>query len=125
MVNNRELSQSLVAIKNVEKSNSWFRDSPQRWPQASLPLVYAVASVEVVSKSSDKAGAIYQQIIEAWGKPGIQAIYEKIISEVPDSEKEKGSYYTPLNLLQTSFYLTTGQTSALSRGRSFRCPGGG
>ena len=32
---------------------SWFRDTPHYWAQASLPLAYAVACVEVVSKGSE------------------------------------------------------------------------
>jgi hypothetical protein len=82
-------SQALSAIKNVADNPSWFRDNHYYWAQASLPLAYAVACVEVVSKKSDKAGAIYQQIIEAWTKPGIKAVSDAIISEVPDSEMGK------------------------------------
>jgi len=52
--------------KNMKstKNTSWFRDAPHRWAQASLPLAYAIACVEVVAESSEKAGAIYSQIIE-------------------------------------------------------------
>jgi len=38
---------------------SWFRDTPHYWSEASLPLAYAVACVEVVCKSSEKAGILY------------------------------------------------------------------
>jgi hypothetical protein len=89
MDNRNELSQSILAIKNTLKNQSWFRDTAYRWPQASLPLAYAMACVEVVSKMSNKAGVIYKQIVEAWGNPGIKAIYEAIISDVPDSEMKK------------------------------------
>ncbi len=90
MENNSDVNEALRAIKDVGSNNeSWFRDTPHRWPQASLPLAYAVACVEVVSKKSEKAGEIYSQIVEAWGKPGIKAVYEEIMSEVPDSETEK------------------------------------
>jgi len=68
---------------------SWFRDTPHRWAQASLPLAYAMACVEVVSQKSEKAGAIYNSIIEAWGNPGVKAVYEELISEIPDSTKEE------------------------------------
>jgi len=34
-------------------NTSWFRDTPHYWAEASLPLAYAVACVEVVSKSSE------------------------------------------------------------------------
>jgi len=89
---NGDITEALQAIKNIADNTSWFRDTPHRWASASLPLAYAVACVEVVSKSSEKARAIYQEIIEAWGKPGIKAFYEAIISEVPDSELERAKY---------------------------------
>lgn len=92
MENNSDLTQSLREIKTVANSDSWFRDTPHRWATASLPLAYATACVEVVAKSSEKARAIYQQIIEAWEKPGTKAFQEAIMSEVPDSEIEKAKY---------------------------------
>ena len=48
-----ELTEALKAIENVADDTSWFRDTPHRWASASLPLAYAVACVEVVSKSSE------------------------------------------------------------------------
>lgn len=83
------LAESLGVIKNVADNSSWFRDTPHRWALASLPLAYAVACVEVVSKMSDKAEAIYQQIIEAWGKPGVKEIYEEFVSDMPSSKIEE------------------------------------
>jgi len=47
-----ELTEAIKAIKSVEDDTSWFRDTPHYWAEASLPLAYAVACVEVVSKSS-------------------------------------------------------------------------
>ena len=52
MEKNGDLTEALKAIKNVVEDNSWFRDTPHYWAKASLPLAYAVACVEVVSKSS-------------------------------------------------------------------------
>ena len=43
---------------------SWFRGTPHYWASASLPLAYAVACVEVVSKSSEKARILYN-LLEA------------------------------------------------------------
>jgi hypothetical protein len=43
-------------------NTSWFRDTPHYWAEASLPLAYAVACVEVVSESSEKAGVLYNLI---------------------------------------------------------------
>lgn len=68
---------------------SWFRDTPHYWAKASLPLAYAVACVEVVSKSSEKARILYNGIIEAWSEAGIKAISDKISSIIPESERGK------------------------------------
>lgn len=87
--NSEELNKAIRAIKNVADDTSWFRGHPHRWAEASLPLAYAVACVEVVCKKSEKAKAIYNEIIETWIKPGIESICEQIIAEIPDSEKEK------------------------------------
>ncbi len=89
MENNSDLTQSLEDIKRVANNPSWFRDAPHRWAQASLPLAYAIACVEVVAKSSEKAGAIYSQIIEAWGNPGVKVMSKEFLSEIPDSKKEE------------------------------------
>ena len=78
-----------AAIRNVLNNPSWFRDNPHYWATASLPWAYAEACVEVVSRKSEKAGAIYQQIIEAWAKPGVKTVYDGIYSLVPDADKEK------------------------------------
>ena len=56
MERNGELTEDVKAIKNVADNASWFRGTPHRWASASLPLAYAVACVEVVSKMSGKAG---------------------------------------------------------------------
>jgi len=53
MEKNGELIEALKAIKNVTDNTSWFRDTPHYWAEASLPLAYAVACVEVVSKRSE------------------------------------------------------------------------
>ncbi|MDD5703793.1 MAG: hypothetical protein PHU23_17295 [Dehalococcoidales bacterium] len=68
---------------------SWFQDSPHRWPSAALPLAYAVACVEVVSKNSEKARVIYQQIIELWIEPELKDFFKEIASIIPESEIEK------------------------------------
>jgi len=77
------------AGKSVIGDTSWFRDTPHYWAEASLPLAYAVACVEVVCKSSEKARMIYKKIVEAWGDAGIKAMGEEIASMVPESGKEK------------------------------------
>lgn len=53
--NNSDLTQALKAVKNIVDDTSWFRDTPHYWAEASLPLAYAVACVEIVSKMSRKA----------------------------------------------------------------------
>jgi len=61
MEKNGELTEALKAIKNVVDDASWFRDTPHYWAQASLPLAYAVACVEVVCKNSEKARILYNK----------------------------------------------------------------
>lgn len=51
-------------MKNVADDTSWFRDTPHYWAKASLPLAYAVACVEVVCKSSERARILYN-LLEA------------------------------------------------------------
>jgi len=70
-------------------NTSWFRDTPHYWAEASFPLAYAVACIEVVCESSEKARILYNRIIEAWKDAGIKAISDKIDSVIPESEKEK------------------------------------
>ena len=67
---------------------SWFRETPHRWPNDLLPLAYALACVEVVAEKSEKAGKIYQQIIEGWGNPEFQGFFDTVNSEISDSDKE-------------------------------------
>jgi hypothetical protein len=73
----------------MENNASWFRNAPHYWPTAALPLSYAMACVEVVSKKSDKARCIYHQIIESWNNPGVKAFYNSAISYAPKEELEK------------------------------------
>ena len=71
MERNSDLTAGLRAIKRVADNSSWFREHPHYWSLASLPFAYAMACVEVVSKSSEKTGEIYPQIVDVWGKPGV------------------------------------------------------
>ena len=50
-----------VEIRRVMNNPSWFRDTPHYWAKASLPLAYAVACVEIVCKSSEKARILYNK----------------------------------------------------------------
>jgi hypothetical protein len=76
-------------IKNITDDTSWFRDTPHYWAEAWLPLAYAVACVEVVCESSEKARILYNRIIEAWKGAEIKVISDKIYSVIPESEKGK------------------------------------
>ncbi len=63
----------------VVGGTSWFKDTPHYWAEASLPLAYAVACVEVVSESSEKA-CVLCNLLEAsiyhhWTNMGMFAIY--------------------------------------------------
>lgn len=67
MEENGELTEALKTIKNIVDDTSWFRATPHYWAEASLPIVYAVACVEVVCRSSEKARILYNKpdVIEA------------------------------------------------------------
>jgi hypothetical protein len=73
--------------KSLLNETSWFRDTPHYWAEASLPLAYAVACVEVVCRNSEKAGAIYDEIVESWSDAGMRAISEEVASIIPESGK--------------------------------------
>ena len=89
METNAQLRKGLKGMKRVADDGSWFRGSPYYWAEASLPLAYAVACVEVVSRSSEKAGTIYNRIIETWGSAGRKGVSDKISSIMSESEKQK------------------------------------
>ena len=68
---------------------SWFRDTPHYWVEASLPLAYAVACVEVVCEGSEKARTAYDKIVEGWSAPGMKGVFDDVDSVIPESEKRK------------------------------------
>ena len=68
---------------------SWFRESPHYWAEGWLPLAYAVACVEVVCKSSEKARILYNRIVDAWSDAEAKAISGEISSIIPESGREK------------------------------------
>lgn len=89
MEKNGELTEAVKAIKNVADDTSWFRGTPYYWAEASLPFAYALACVEVVSESSEKAGVVYDKIVEAWSAPGMRVVFDDIASMIPESGKEE------------------------------------
>lgn len=54
-----ELWEDLKAREEVIDNGSWFKDTPHYWAEASLPLAYAVACVEVVCRNPEKARMPY------------------------------------------------------------------
>ena len=70
--NSRIVDNGVGETRNVMRNKSWFRDTPHYWAEASLPLAYAVACVEVVCKSSEKARILYNRIVEAWSDARIK-----------------------------------------------------
>jgi len=81
--------KSLKGAKNIANSDSWFRETPHYWAEASLPLAYAVACVEVVCENSETARTLYNRIIEAWSDARRKAVSDKIDSIIPEAEKDK------------------------------------
>ena len=84
-----ELTEGVKGMKNTVDDASWFRNTPHYWIEASLPLAYAVACVEVVCQSSERARALYNRIVEAWRDARIKGASDKVFSVIPESEKEK------------------------------------
>lgn len=89
MEDSNELTQGLNEIKTVANEGSWFRDTPHYWASKSLPFAYALACVEVVCENSEKAGIIYDKIVEAWSDPRTKRVSEKISSIMTEPGKEK------------------------------------
>ena len=58
------MKEALETVDEVGDDTSWFGDTPHYWVENSLPLTYAVACVEVVCKSSERA-SILHNLIEA------------------------------------------------------------
>jgi hypothetical protein len=75
--------KSKFPINNV---NSWFGQYAHRNPDAALPMMYAMASIEIIANKSGKAKEIYQSIINAWGKPNIKSLYNQLISDFSDND---------------------------------------
>lgn len=76
MEKERKSTEALKAIKNIKNikdNKSWFRETPHYWAEASLPLAYVVACVEVVCKSSEKARILYNRIVAAWSDAGAKS----------------------------------------------------
>ena len=112
MEKNGELTRGLKAIRNKVDNTFWFRDTPHYWAQASLPLAYAVACVEVVCKNSKKASILYNRIVEAWSEAGIRAISDEIASVISDKCADIKGYLKPDVIEADSYVLTTGRTWA-------------
>jgi len=85
---NGDLPEAIKAMKNEGDNTSWFRGTAYYWAEASLPFAYALACVEVVCKSSEKAGVVYNKIVEAWSAPGMKVLFDDIASIIPESGKE-------------------------------------
>jgi hypothetical protein len=76
-------------MRKIREKGPWLRDTPHYWAEASLPFAYAVACIEVVSRSSEKARVLYNRIVEAWSNPGLKVVLDDIGSMIPESGKEK------------------------------------
>jgi hypothetical protein len=67
--------KGLSAIENLMDETSWFKETPHYWASAWLSFAYALACVEVVSKSSERARALYNlleaEIYHHWTNMGM------------------------------------------------------
>jgi hypothetical protein len=78
--------KSKLPIKSL---NSWFGDYAHRNPEAALPLMYAMACVEIAVNESAKVKELYQELVEAWGKPDVKSLHNEIISVFTKDDMKK------------------------------------
>ena len=89
VVEKEGMTEGARGVKSAAKNGSWFRDSPHYWAEAWLPLAYAVACVEVVCRSCERAGKVYDRIVKAWSEAGAKSVSERIGSMIGESGREK------------------------------------
>ena len=66
---------------NSKNRGSWFKEwAHHYWPREALPIAYAMACVEVAAQRSERAGLIFREIIDAWGRPGLQEMRDQMMS---------------------------------------------
>jgi hypothetical protein len=59
MEQRHDLREGIEDMVETSNDTSWFRGSPHYWAEASLPLAYAVACVEIVSENPERACMLY------------------------------------------------------------------
>lgn len=72
-----------------QNNSSWFTEYAHRWPSEALAMGYAMACVEVVSQNREQAGLLYSNMLKAWAKPGTSDLYNKVISQIANTEIEE------------------------------------
>ena len=99
MENKRDSKSATKAGNHTRDDACWFRDTPHYWAEASLPLAYAVACVEVVSRRPEEG---------------------RILCNL--SERELRYHWTDIGMFAIScVYLGTGNIGMLYfLGRSFK-----
>jgi hypothetical protein len=70
----------------INVANSWFGEYAHRNPDAALPMMYAMACIEIVTSQSEEAKRIFQDILNTWGKPDISSLYNQLISVFSDND---------------------------------------
>jgi len=60
---NDTIRQSMKSKFQIKSVNSWFGVYAHRNSEAALPIMYAMACIEIVVNESEKAKEIYNQII--------------------------------------------------------------
>jgi hypothetical protein len=69
MEENVNLEQSQNVIMSMHDNTSWFGENAYRWPSTALPVAYAMACVEVASKSSERLALFftkYRSMRQTW-----------------------------------------------------------
>lgn len=49
---------------------------------------YAMACVEVAANCSPRGRDLYEELVSVWAAPGLKALYEQFMAEVPEEEVE-------------------------------------
>jgi len=69
-------------------SESFFTEHAHGWPDAGVPMAYAMACVEVVANCSPHAGEIYRELVKAWAAPNVKGFYKQVMATLPDQDVE-------------------------------------
>jgi len=69
---------------------SWFNKKTFHYAyEETNPYIYAMACVEIVATHSKEGGMIFNQIINAWNKPGVKQFQKDFNSSITDEDRKE------------------------------------